>query len=147
MNVRRVRWAAGVILLAMVAGCAETKSVQAVAPAHQEDLTGPAPASGAYSLYRAVGFDQDQEPVIERIWTVNVSRGQKMGFHWVTDRQHQWDPQGAFHLQAFADGNTRDLGAFVDRDVKYVWAASNADIAGYFHSAAGQRNARMMTMQ
>jgi len=140
------------MLVALVVGCLagcssssrEESGVTAVAPAHQSELVGTAPQSGTYVLYRAVGTEQ---PVIERIWSANVSTGQKVGFQWVTDKAHQWDPSGGFHLHAFAGGDVRDLGPFVDRDVRYVWAENNADVAGYFHTHNAQLNMQAAMMQ
>jgi hypothetical protein len=135
------------ILLSLLAGCAGTTTVQAVAPAHQADLEGIAPETGSYSLYRAVGLDKAGAPVIEKLWTVRVSRGEKMGFRWVTDRTREWSPEGGFRLEAYADHDSRDLGEFKARDVKYVWAAANADIPGYFHGVAQHQFGQTITMQ
>ena len=35
---------------------------------------------------------------------------------------------------------TRDLGPFVERDVKYAWGSQGDDVMGYFHGHAAQRN-------
>lgn len=120
-------------LTAILSGCGFGGTVQAVAPAHEEHLTTTAPESGSYSLYRATGLDQNVDPVVEKIWAVSVSRGQRLGFRWVVDKAQEWDPQGGFHLIAFAGGETRDLGSFVNRDMKYAWANASDDVLGYFH--------------
>ena len=39
---------------------------------------------------------------------------------------------GGFHLVAFAGNESRDLGPIQQRDIKYVWAGSHGDVAGYF---------------
>jgi hypothetical protein len=122
-------------LTTLLAGCGGG-NVQAVAPAHQEKLIGTAQESGQYSLYRATGLDQNNEPTLEKIWSVSVSRGQRLGFHWVVDKSHEWDLQGGFHLIAFAGRESRDLGGFNDRDVKYAWAGNSDDVMGYFHGKA-----------
>jgi hypothetical protein len=122
-------------LTTLLAGCG-SGNVQAVAPAHQERLIGTAPESGQYSLYRATGLDQNAEPTLEKIWSVSASRGQRLGFQWVVDKAHQWDPQGGFHLIAFAGRESRDLGGFIERDVKYAWAGNSDDVMGYFHGKA-----------
>lgn len=146
MKSPKLQWTALGLLICLLAGCA-TRDIQAIAPAHEDDLIGVAPESRAYSLYRAVGFDQASQPTIEKIWTTQVERGQKLGFHWVVDHKEEWNPTGGFRLQAFAESDTRDLGPYIDRDVKYVWAASNADVAGYFGHVAAHKNMETIFLQ
>ncbi len=122
-------------LLASAGGCGGSYSgVQAVAPAGQEQIAGVAPSSGEYTLYRATGFAENYDTHVEPVWTLSVSQGQKLGFRWVTDETHRNDPNGAFHLVAYAGGEMRDMGAFQKRDVKFVWAGSKSDVNGYFHN-------------
>jgi hypothetical protein len=132
MKLRFASAAALTILTALLAGCGGG-NVQAVAPGPQDRLAGVAPQSGNYNLYRVTNTDQDSEPTIERIGSVSVSRGDRLGFHWQTDKAQQWVPEKGFHLIAYADRQSRDLGPFNARDVKYVWAAGTDNVMGYFH--------------
>ena len=133
MKLRYAPAAALMTLTALLAGCGGTGNVQAVAPGPNDRLSSVAPQSGSYNLYRATGTDQDTEPTLERIWTVSVSRGDPLGFHWQTDKAQQWVPEKGFHLIAYAGGQSRDMGPFTARGVKYVWAATTDDVMGYFH--------------
>jgi hypothetical protein len=132
-NLQNVRFPALLLGVALLSGCGGSYSgVQAIAPAGQEHLVGSAPDSGQFTLYRATGYIENFNPQIAPVWTVSASSGQKIGFRWVTDVAHQYAPSGAFHLVAFAGNETRDLGAIEQRDIKYVWAGSHGDVAGYF---------------
>lgn len=135
MKLRRIAPAAALMTLTalLLTGCGGTGNVQAAAPAPQDQLNGVAPQSGSYSLYRASNTDQGNEPTLERIWTVSVNRGDRLGFQWRSDTAQRWVPEKGFHLIAYAGGQSRDLGAFVNRNTKYAWAASNDDVMGYFH--------------
>lgn len=132
MKHRLATAAALTLFTALLAGCGG--SVQAVAPSHQSHLNATAPESGRYVLYRATGLDQNADPTLERIWSVSLMNGQRLGFKWVVNKQHEWDAEGGFHLVAYAGNDSRDLGPFVDRDVKYAWAGQGDDVMGYFHS-------------
>ena len=133
--------------LLLLGGCAGgTGGVQAEAPASQENLVGHAPDGGQYVLYQASGF-QNGTPIVVRIWTVNVAQQAKLGFRWVNDPAKRYASEGAFHLVAFADGQTRDLGAFTNRDVKYVWGGTGADIVGYFADKSNAANMQTLTLQ
>ena len=122
----------------LLAGCGG--SVVAVAPSHESQLTATARESGRYVLYRATGLDQNDEPTLERIWAVSLMNGQRLGFKWVVSKQHEWDPEGGFHLVAYAGNESRDLGPFIDRDVKYAWGAQGDDVMGYFHGRSAAHN-------
>lgn len=122
-------------LTTLLTGCGGG-TVQAVAPSHQSHLTAVAPESGRYVLYRATGLDQDAEPTVERVWPVSLMKGQRLGFKWVVTKEHEWDAQGGFHLVAYAGNDSRDLGPFIDRDVKYAWGGEGDDVMGYFHGRA-----------
>jgi hypothetical protein len=120
----------------LVAGCGGSLSgVQAQAPAIQQDLAGTVQSSGEYTLYRGTGYIEGFDQHVEPLWTISLQQGQKVGFRWVVDEAHKYDPEGAFHLVAFAGGEVRDLGSFRKRDMKYAWAGSHADAAGFFGSA------------
>ena len=126
---------------ALCAGCGlGSGNVQAVAPAPQDRMSSIASESGPFNLYRAVGTDQDSSPVVEKIWTVSVSRGERVGFHWRTDKVQEWAPAGGLHLIAYAGGQTRDLGGFDSRDTKYVWAGNTDDVLGYFHGRSAEQS-------
>lgn len=125
----------------LVGGCGiGGGNVQAVAPGPDNRLSSVAPQSGSYNLYRATNTDQGNEPTLERIWTVSVSRGDRLGFNWQTNPTQRWVPEKGFHLIAYAGGQSRDLGPFTARDSKYVWAASTDDVMGYFHGRNAQHS-------
>ena len=147
----RFRWwqvpalAMGVSLLA---GCGGSYSgVQAEAPAPQSRVSGVTPDSGDFTLYRATGFEESHDPTVQPVWTVSLSQGQRVGFRWVSPRDQEWAPRGALHLMAYAGGQTRDLGSFTNRDVKYVWAGSRTDVRAYFQGQAGENSIGPMLMQ
>jgi len=125
--------AALMTLTALLAGGCGGGNVQAVAPGPNDQLSSVAPQSGSYNLYRASNTDQGNEPTLERIWTVSVSRGDRLGFDWRTNAVQRWVPEKGFHLVAYAGSQSRDLGPYSARSVKYVWAASTDDVMGYFH--------------
>lgn len=125
-------------LAAILGGCTGG-TVEAVAPARQAHLNGIAPESGSYTLYRATGLEQSNDPTLVKVSSVSLMKGQRLGFRWVVNKTHEWDPEGGFHLVAYAGSQTRDLGPFIERDVKYVWAGEGDDVMGYFHSR-GVRN-------
>lgn len=139
MKLRHITAASLMTMTALLAGCGGG-NVQAVAPGPQERLSSVAPESGQYHLYRATNTDQGGEPTLEKVWTVSVSRGERLGFHWRTNKPQEWAPEGGFHLIAYAGGESRDLGGFVVRDVKYVWAGTSDDVMGYFHGRSMQHN-------
>lgn len=127
---------------ALLAGCGGG-TVEAVAPARQSHLNGIAPESGRYTLYKATGIDRDSEPTLERVWTVSLMNGQRIGFHWVVNKAHEWDPEGGYHLVAYAGDQSRDLGPFLERNVKYAWAGQGDDVMGYFHHRAVRQDLGM----
>lgn len=132
---------------ALVGGCGGSYSgVQAIAPASQDQTAGVAPSTGEYTLYRATGFSENYDTHVEPVWTLSVSQGQKLGFSWVTDETHRWDPEGAYHLVAYAGGQSRDLGAFKKRDVKFVWAGAKADVNGYFKNKGVGETIQTLTL-
>ncbi|HEY2586459.1 MAG TPA: hypothetical protein VGI81_11910 [Tepidisphaeraceae bacterium] len=135
MKLRYAPAAALMTLTALLAGgCGGGGgNVQAVAPGPNDRLSSVAPQSGSYNLYRATNTDQDKEPTLERIWTVSVSRGDRLGFNWQTIPAQRWVPDKGFHLTAYAGSQSRDLGPYTTRSVKYVWAATTDDVMGYFH--------------
>lgn len=138
----RYRLATAITLMtftALLGGCVGG-TVQAVAPARQSHLNATAPESGRYTLYRATFLDQNDEPTLEKVWSVSLMNGQRLGFHWVVDKAHEWDAQGGFHLVAYAGDQSRDLGPFLERNVKYAWGSQGDDVMGYFHGHAAQRN-------
>jgi len=136
------------LTVGLLAGCGGSYSgVQAAAPGPQAHVVGVAPDSGEFTLYQATGYMENHDPHVEAVWTVNMSQGQRLGFHWVTDKVHEWDSRGAVHLVAFAGGQERDLGPLVDRDVKFAWGGAHADIAGYFSGHATWANSRFFVLQ
>jgi hypothetical protein len=139
MKVRYAPAAALMTLTALLAGGCGGGNVQAIAPGPSERLNSVAPQSGNYNLYRATGTDQG-EPTLEKIWTVSVSRGDRLGFRWQTDNAQRWAPDKGFHLIAYAGGQSRDLGPWTVRDTKYAWAATTDDVMGYFHGRNGEHS-------
>ena len=133
--------------LALLGGCGGSGGVHAVAPGTQDQLVGVAPSTGDYSLYRATGFSENHDTHVEPVWSVHVDQGQKIGFRWAADEAHKYDAQGGYHLIAFAGGEARDMGAFVTRDMKYVWAGSNGDVTGYFHGKGVSDTMKTLTLQ
>ena len=130
-----------------LSGCGGSYSgVQAVAPSERDHLVGITPSSGDFTLYRAVGYAEQHDSHVEPVWTVPVTGGQKIGFRWIADPNHKWDPYGGFHLIAFAGDQARDLGAYTTRDVQYVWAGSHGDVAGYFQSKAFNQTMGTLTL-
>ncbi|HSZ56997.1 MAG TPA: hypothetical protein VK797_15125 [Tepidisphaeraceae bacterium] len=130
---RHLRFPTLLLGILVLGGCGGTYSgVQAIAPAGQEQLVGTAPDSGQFTLYRATGYIQGHNEEIAPVWTVSASAGQKLGFRWHTVEGHNYDINGGFHLVAFAGNESRDLGPIQQRDIKYVWAGSHGDVAGYF---------------
>ena len=147
MNFGNLRVPALALGLMLLTGCASgTGGVEAVAPSGQDTIVGRAPDGGQYVLYKATGF-QGGHPVVERIWTANVSRSEDMGFRWVSNPLTRYQSGGGFHLVAFAGGQSRDLGSFTNRDVKYLWAGTNTDIAGYFQDKANAAMMQTVTLQ
>jgi hypothetical protein len=147
MKLRDLRLPALAMLMVCVAGCATNNGVPATAPGYGDDLVGSAEEGGQYNLYRATGTDHADVLTYEKLWSVNAQKGEKLGFRWVTDQSHRWDNSGAFHLVAFAAGDSRDLGPVVIRDAKYVWASANTDLDGYFHHLDRQRAFKAATLQ
>ncbi len=134
--------------IALLAGCGGGPSgVHAVAPAPSDQLVSVAPSSGLYTLYRATGYIDSGDPHVEPIWSVRVAQGQKLGFRWVSQNDQKWDGHGALHLVAFAGGEARDMGAFENRDMKYLWAGSNGDVTGYLHGKDMERAGKTLTLQ
>jgi len=139
-------WMPSLATLALfVCGCGSVP-VQAVVPGPTDAQMSTAPQGGQYVLYHATGFDHAPSPSIERVWVVTASRGQRIGFRWVIDESHRYDAFGAYHLEAFIDGQVRDLGAFNDHDSKYIWAGSDTDMNGYFRHNAERRGLQIMTL-
>lgn len=131
----------------LIGGCGGGPSgVEAEAPGGQDRLTGTAPDSGPYTLYRATGFLEDRNASVEPVWTVSVSQGQKIGFRWQTDEARRYAP-GGFHLVAFAGGQSQDLGPIEQRDIRYVWAGAHDDVAGYFHSQGVNAQMQILMMR
>lgn len=120
----------------LIAGCGGSFSgMVAQAPAVPEDLSGAVRSSGEYTLFRGTGFIENYDAHVEPLWTITLQEGQKIGFRWVVDDAHKYDPSGAFHLVAFAGGEARDLGSFQNRDTRYAWGGSHSNAAAYFGSA------------
>lgn len=148
-NLRQLRFPALLLGILALTGCGGSYSgVQAIAPAGQEHLEGSAPSSGEFTLYRATGYidGESQNQHIEPVWTVSASAGQKMGFRWHTAEGHNYDIDGGFHLIAFVGNESRDLGAIKQRDIKYLWAGSHGDVAGYFTNKFAADTIAVLTM-
>jgi len=148
----RFRWLqvpALLICTLWLAGCGGSYSgVQATAPGPVDQLVQRSPGNGQFTLYKASGFnDLGQPRKIERLWTVSLSEGQNLGFKWGNDPARAYTPNAGAQLEAFAGRETRDLGAFRDRDVKYLWAGAQADLGGYFQSVANRNMLKTATMQ
>lgn len=140
MKLRSMRTSAVLLALGLLAGCGGSYSgVQAVAPAEQPKLVGTTPDSGSYTLYKASGYIENQDPNVRPVWTVSLPAGQRIGFRWEADSQDRYNPNGSLHLIAFAGGQTRDLGVFRSRDLQYAWAGSRGDVAGYFSGKGAQK--------
>jgi len=124
----RYRALLGLIVLALVwAGCGGSYSgVMARAPGIDKELASTVRSPGEYSLFRGAGFMENHDPHVEQIWTVKLDAGQKIGFRWVNDNAHTFEADRSLHLVAFAGNETRDLGTYKERDVKYVWAGAKA---------------------
>jgi len=138
-----------VVGIALLSGCGGSYSgVQAVVPGPVQDLAHTTPGSGEYTLYRASGFNEVGRPSkIERLWTISLSEGQRIGFKWVHDADREYQPYVGADLQAFAGPEMRDLGPYHSRDVQYLWAGSQADLGGYYQSVATQNLMKKVTMQ
>lgn len=149
MRKRFLAAAAMALVLGWMGGCGGSYSgVQAVAPGPVDNLTARAAGQGDYSLYEATGFDQPGQPLTtQKIWTVSLSDGQPLGFRWVSRPAYQYAPEGGAHLEAFAGGQTHDLGVFRSRSVRYVWAGTNADVQGFFRDQATGKMMKTMMMQ
>ena len=119
----------------LAVGCDGSFSgVQAVVPAIQQEMSRTVKSSGEFTLFRGTGYIEGYDQHVEPLWTITLQEGQKIGFRWVTDESHKFNEAGAFHLVAFAGGEARDLGAFQKRDIKYIWAGSHSNAAGFFSS-------------
>ena len=148
MSLRSLRIPTLALALGVMAGCGGSYSgVQAHAPAPQDDLIGQTPDSGSFTLYEATGYMEDYKPSIRPVWTVGLAAGQRIGFHWETDKQDPYRPYGSFHLIAVAGGQSRDLGPFYKRDLQYVWAGANADVNGYFQAKGMQKAMNTLLLQ
>jgi hypothetical protein len=148
-----MRFPALLAAILTLAGCGGSYSgVQAIAPSVQDEMVGTAPSSGEFTLYRATGYVDGNEQQIEPIWTVSASAGQKLGFRWYTVPSERYSPEyggtggNGFHLVAYAGNESRDLGSFKQRDLKYVWAGSHGDVAGYFRNKLSSDTINVLTM-
>jgi hypothetical protein len=130
-----------------LSGCGGASGVYSVAPAPRPELVSNAPQSGRYSVYRAVGFEHDQNPVMQQVWTVSVDRGEQLGFRWEAPAADRYSPGRGLHLVAYAGHQTMDLGTFDRRDMKYAWASSEGDVVGYFQARSMNHTMQTMTLQ
>ena len=136
------------VAVAVLGGCGGAPSgVHAVAPGTTDQLVSVAPNSGLYTLYRATGYVEQRDQHVEPVWSVRVAQGQKLGFRWVAQNDQKWDGHGALHLVAFAGGETRDMGTFENRDMKYLWAGSNGDVTGYLQGKEMEKVGQTLTLQ
>ena len=131
----------------MMMGCGNSGYVQAVAPGGTRDMAGVAPHAGSYTLFRATGTIANQEPRLEPVWTVRLSRGQPLGFDWLADPSKKWTPGEGFRLEARAGAQTRDLGPVTERDLKFFWAESEGDAVGYVHQTWRRETFDTLTMR
>lgn len=137
------------VSVVLVGGCGGSYSgVQAVVPGPAKNLARSAPDNGEYTLYRASGFDEIGRPSkIEKLWTISLNEGQRLGFQWVNDPAREYVPFGGADLRAFAGQETRDLGLYRSRDVQYLWAGSQANLGGYYQTESAGKMMKKATMQ
>ena len=149
MTVRCLGMMVLLVSVVLVGGCGGSYSgVQAVVPGPAKNLARSAPDNGEYTLYRASGFDEIGRPSkIEKLWTISLNEGQRLGFQWVNDPAREYVPFGGADLRAFAGQETRDLGLYRSRDVQYLWAGSQANLGGYYQTESAGKMMKKATMQ
>ena len=148
MNFGRLSFAGVGLMLGLLAGCGGSSSgVQVVAPDSLDRLQSRVPDDGQYTLYRAYGFNEQNYPDrVERVWTVNASHDQPIGFRWQRP-ENPWTPQAKMQLEAYVGSQTRNVGPIRYRDEKYLWAGSNANLNGYWQGRNNEEAARRITLQ
>lgn len=149
MKVRSLGLGLLLVGVGLLSGCGGSYSgVQAVVPGPAKNLARSAPDNGEYTLYRASGFDEIGRPSkIERLWTISLNEGQRLGFQWVNDPAREYMPFGGAELHAFAGQEIRDLGPYRSRDVQYLWAGAQANLGGYYQSMSTEKVMKKVTMQ
>jgi len=96
----------------LIAGCGGSFSgVQAEAPAIQEDMASTVQSFGRIPLFRGSGYIENYDQHVEPLWTITLQSGQRIGFRWVTDEPHKYDPTGPFHLVRIPPAAKREISA------------------------------------
>lgn len=137
-------WSFAVLGLACVCaiGCSEGgSSIYAAAPDADFSTHYTVQGGGHFTLFRVTAWNPDGQPAAtERVATYDLRPGERLGFNWVTDHGHMYDPDAQMSLEAYAGSHRANLGPIVSRSEKYYWADAN----GWNMYWAGEPSRRTM---
>jgi hypothetical protein len=120
-------WTAAAVALASVAlaGCSSSDAgMLAAAPTSKPGMSYTAHDSGRYTLYHATRLTDSDRPdpgATQQVGSFDVRAGESLGFNWVTDKAHQYDPDAHINLVAYAGSHRINLGGINSPNELYFW--------------------------
>jgi hypothetical protein len=108
----------------LAVGCGHSDPIRAEAPGGTIGQSHHVKSDGRLALYHVTQWNSMGQPEhAEKIATVPVKRGDRVGFDYVLDPQKAWVPDAHMDLVAFADNSYRlNLGPVRSRTEKFYWA-------------------------
>jgi len=144
-------WTFAILGLACVCtiGCGEggNSAIYAAAPDANFSTHYTVQGGGRFTLFRVTSWKKDGQPAAtERVASYDLRPGEKLGFNWVNDRGHMYDPDAQMSLEAYAGSHRTNLGPIVSRSEKYYWADANGWNM-YWAGEPSRETSKALTMQ
>jgi hypothetical protein len=120
-------WTAAALALATIAaiGCSDNNSGMYAAVPGGKATSYTTSDGGRYTLYHATRLTDSGKPdpsATQQVASFDLRAGESLGFNWVTDKAHEYDPDAHLILQAYAGSHRLNLGGLNSTHERYYWA-------------------------
>jgi hypothetical protein len=132
----------------LAVGCGNSDPIRAEAPGGRIGQSHHIKSDGTYALYHVTRWnDMGQPKAVEKITTLHLKSGDRVGFDYVADPETIWEPDAHVDIVAFANNSfRRNLGPVRSRTEKFYWADENG-WDGYWAGEPQRGFFRMATAQ
>ena len=134
-------------LSAYIGGCSSGGSaILAGAPGAEAPAYSTVRDAGRITLYKVTEWNSQDQPIhSQEVASYKLQAGEKVGFDWVRDPAHQYDPNAHMNLVAYAGTHRVDLGGINSPKERYFWADPNGWSA-YWGAGQGKEMSRRLAL-
>jgi hypothetical protein len=117
------------LMILMMAGCFPTTPGLVSMPGGK-GTSYTVQSGGHYILYHATKRIKNEAPdpkATTQVASFDLRTGDTVGFEWVTNKAHEYDPDAHIDLFAYAGSHRINLGGLKSQQEVYYWSNANGD--------------------